>query len=393
MDAPQHVDEPAPAPNSAHLALSRTGWLVLRQTPRNLTAVLRHAGVKGAAVRQLYSATPTDARIAAMFMLYKWRPDRGEQVRWNPAKMPPLFARAEDDSAAGAPEPLMFCNQIFNNASATQALILALMNISSDEMEASGAPISLGQALAPLKAFMAPMDPILRTAAVCSSSAVRDAHNAAAVAQDGGHPSLKELDGTLSDTALADELWMFTVFAHSGGWVYEMEGMSDGPKVIGRSDPTEGELWTDVCVDPIEKRIAELREHKTEFSLFALVRENEEANRDGGDVEKNSEELAAGPQSPHSDSPDVRGNMDDPRVDGSRNGDGNSVATYDRDSVDVEQRDSMPAEEIERIQSTHKYDTFLIEMMKLMASRGDINALIQGDNDVEDAIEGTASDE
>lgn len=389
-----HVPRPRNHPAADDIALQKTGWLVLRSTAPNLNAVLTNAGVNGLKLRQLYSCEPPTAhRIHALILLYKWSPDRGDRVKWNPENSASMFANPaphhmQDDSAPMPSEEIMFCNQTLDNASATQALITAVVNIvdgkgnhrvkSKDEDEAALAAFDLGDRISHLKSFLKPLDPILRSAVICSSQVVRSAHNDAARAQSGGHPELLDEDGRMQNSSFSDELWMYTIYLPGIGdkWVYEMEGIADSASVVGPCDPELGERWIDLPFVRIEDKVDLFREHKTPFMLFSLT--NDSNRSPSPKIPRKGRER----NSSTSGSKEREMNWGD-ASDRAKSEASVDEAVTSGDGIDEEdtpkhvEGTSMSSDEVERVRAMHNYDAFFVEMMKLMASRGDINELIR----------------
>lgn len=337
--------------------LKKTGWLLLRTTDYNLTVVLEKAGVKGLHVAQLYNTSlPSHIQPCAFLLLYKWAPDRGERIPWNPQKsynpdaptgagdnttFPPLVG---DDSAAARQCDVIFCEQTMDNASATQALVLALLNIpeqgilDSADSSSHGNASSNGGATTPsydvgnkmrvLKNFLKPLDPTLRAAAVTSSEVIRNAHNAAARDQRIS-PDLLDEDGKVRTALLAEELWMYSVFVptKSKSMVYEMEGMSNGARVLAHCSSNE---WVGAVFDAVEERMDVFRQHNIPFLLFVLS---------DGEWRPTSKGATGS-------------------------------------SRDLQAKDFQQMEE-KRVVALHNYEKFFLEMLKLMASRGDITKLIR----------------
>lgn len=337
--------------------MRKTGWLLLRTTGYNLSVVLEKAGVSGLHVVQMYDrSVPSHVRPHAFLLLYKWSPDRGERNPWNPQytrnpdsqayiyNQSELVNFTQDDSAHVLGQDVIFCEQTMDNASATQALILALLNIPEsgkigffDSSQRGGASrinnsnlrdYDIGTRLRLLKAFLKPLDPTLRAAAVSSSDVIRQAHNAAAREQNFS-PDLLDEDGKVRTALLAEELWMYSVYVPAKGntAVYEMEGMADGARLLAHCSNDE---WVDVAFDAVAERIDTFRQHNIPFLLFVL---------------------SEGQWRP------THGAVEEPRG-------------------TTEHLDLCRAEE-ERIVALHSYEKFFVEMLKLMASRGDINSLIR----------------
>lgn len=370
---------------SAEATLMRkTGWLVLRSTAKSLNNVLRNIGVSGLRVRQMYNAqVPADWHVESFLFLFKWAPDRGDNTKWNPETAPRTFPvpdenfPMEDDSGnVSRKNDVIFCCQFMDNASASQALIMAIMNISEHGEREGSVPFVLGEDLTRLKAFLKPMDPIVRGAAITSSEAVRNAHNKAAREQPGGHPELLDEDGRLHNIALADELWMYNVYIpdEKKSCVYMLHGVADEPKRLDYSDTHMRGSWTSTALQAVKDEVAVLQEHNTPFLLFAITSEansqllprvpwkSRKDTSDGGETESSSGRESS-EEGKHSSRVDNKNSPGDAEIDRP-------------DLVDEPDQETLK-EEVERIRATHNYDTFFIEFMKLMASRGDLNELIR----------------
>lgn len=363
-------------------AMHKTGWLLLRTTGPNLTNVLRNAGVKGLCVRQLYKLVEDREYLTqAYILLYKWSPYRGRSTRWNPRNEPILKnSSMEDDSANAGAEDILVCGHAMDNASATHALMMAVMNIPEYEKESIltsnntheefvGESYDIGDDIRILKSFLKPFDPVLRAASVCSSKVVRDAHNTAARQQFGGHPELLDEDGKVRSSLLAEELWMYSVYVPGKDkrYVYEIESMSDHARAIAscgtqHHDNTHVDGWAPVMRRPLMERVATFREHQTPFLLFAVSSSVYQAN-----PELRRRKL----HDPYSSALIYKGQKIPSAL-------RREYTDYDTDD---ELQEQLSQEEFDRTVAAHNYDTFFVEMMKLMASRGDIYKIIRREDD------------
>lgn len=370
-------------------AMRKTGWLLLRSNGPNLSSVVQCAGAKNFQVRQLYSL-PLDRRWYphCFILLYKWSPDRGDRVKWNPQQLPSTFAGQQQEDSPVSEEGIMFCGHMMDNASATQALMMALINIPEsgagatlqyrDGSQGVVQHFDIGDKLRILKGFLKPLDPVLRGAALCSADVVRTAHNEAAKRQYGGHPELLDEDGKVRSTLLAEELWMYSVYipGKDDHIIYELRSMAEEAEVA--TYPEEGETWITAVERPIMKNIETFRQHNTPFLLFTVKSDIKPMSLprvprkvripDGDDAPEDS-------RYGNSSDLDASAAMEDKERE-----EGDSEGDFD---------DAAAGEELTRIRATHNYDTFFIEMMKLMASRGDINSIIKG----EDMLAETSSEE
>lgn len=370
---------------SAEAALLRkTGWLVLRSTAKSLNNVLRNIGVSGLRVRQMYNArVPTEWDVKCFIFLFKWAPDRGDNIKWNSDTTPSTYAvpddvaTMEDDSGdINDSTDIIFCCQSMDNASASQALIMAVMNIPEGDGREDSVPFVLGDGLTRLKAFLKPMDPVVRGAAIGCSEAVRLAHNKAAREQPGGHPDLLDEDGRLHNIALADEFWMYNVYVpdRDKRFVYKLHGVAEKPKLVGYRDKYFQRSWMALALDNIEAEVVVLQEHNTPFLLFAVTSDtitqriprvpwkSKKGAPGGGETESSSgqdssEEGKTGSSIDNRNSP--------------------TDAESDRPDAADEPDQETVKDEVDRIRATHNYDTFFIEFMKLMGSRGDLIDLIR----------------
>lgn len=360
--------------------LEKTGWLVLRSTAKSLNNVLRNLGVTGLRVHQIYnSEVHPEWRVKCFILLYKWAPERGDLLRWNPEALSRPCVNnqrrtLEDDSGIVQDnDQVLFSCQSMDNASATQALVMAVLNITDDQFENDNDTIrfSLGDDLSRLKAYVQPMDPIVRSAAISSSLAVRNAHNKAAREQPGGHPDLLDEDGKLQSIALADEFWMYTVYipGFRGACLHQLHGIADEPETLFLDDK---ESWASAALHAIQKKVVTLQDHNTPFFAFAVTSDSKRQNL----TRPPRKMKMAGSDGDETESSSDR---DSSQRDGSSAENRNSSQDVDSDRQDTMDEPDQEAvkDEVERIRATHNYDTFIIEMMKLMASRGDLNGLIR----------------
>lgn len=358
-------------------SLLKTGWASLQTSPDSMNGVLKNVGASGVIVKELFehpSRTSSFDSLRALMFLYKWRPDRGDKVRWNPSKAPDSFAGGKtlEDDSGNYTERIMFCNQLVSNASSTQALIVTLLNIpEKDDNE-----FKLGSDLAQLKHFLLPLDPVLRTSVINDSDFVRNAHNQTAEQISPRKLSHSDIDAKSPDTVLASEFWHYTIFLpdYVSGNVYEMDGMGAEVASLGFVSDSD-DTWANITIDPLEERVAELRGHDAPFHLFGIFDASDELNRKSSRRGKKRNGYQA--EDSENDSRDISEDRSNKRR--------KTKADHRRYHVESE------AEQAERTIQAHDYTTFLLEMTKLMASRGDIMRCIKRTMK-EDEAEEDASD-
>jgi Ubiquitin carboxyl-terminal hydrolase, family 1 len=336
------------------------GWARLAPSSESLSAFVRSLGVEGIRVDQWHNIDvpeSADGRVYGLIFLYKWRIDRKSEYKRTASG----FA-VKAESSGSDPNDVMFVNQFVNIGTATQAVVAALLNLPP---EAKLPPeVNPGPNLIALREFCRSMTPVVRSSAVCSSTCVRDAHNAAAA------ESVASKIQMGAETAPSEDFWMYTVYVpgESGRWVYELDGCAREGAVLGHAchaDAADAGVynheWVEVLTDPLERRVKELRQYRIPFQLYALVDDVPPRDSDADVVEQRdaTHETDALNGSPNRE--DTNPNAGDDT--------GMSPAEKRR-------RRQMERAEHERLVASHDYEPFIVEMLKLMASKGELNSVI-----------------
>lgn len=362
------------------------GWARLVPTGPSLTAVLRALGVRGLRVDQWYNVdVPEDSggRVHALILMYKWRVDRGDTYKWNQS----CTVATDTQTSGGGPGDVMFVNQLVNSGAVSQAVVGALLNL-------YGGVDGLGEDVRELHDFVESLPPIVRGAAVCSAAAVRKAHNLAAELFPAPPPPSTAAVGSAGEkdkeAELSDGFWLYSIYAPGKGrkWVYELDGCAQGAELLGCSEDSDDEEseedgsngWVEVVTDTLEGRVKEMRQYRIPFELYALVDDvaplkmdnasgaSEKVAGDGGEREATRDE-----------SDGCMGNAE-------RSGD--SLAVHSHGGKKVENGASRIGKIAqERHLSTHNFDPFFVEMLKLMASKGQLIDLIRGADEGEEEDE------
>lgn len=352
-------------------------WPSMRTSPRSLTAIVRTLGVEGLRFDQWYDleSNVQRARVHAFVVLYKWRVDRGDRHAWN--KSHAATKAKEDNSVGGGLRDVMHVNQVLNNASATQAVVCALLNV---QPKSDDSTVFLGDKVNSIRSFLKPLSSVLRAAVVCNSENIRVAHEAATRCESTGDTDLH----SASDVILSDHFWLYNVFVpgKSGRWVYDLDGLADEPHVLGVCDGDEdGEAdnttWKDVAVEELRRRISEFQRHHAEFQIFALVdAESKPQPRRKRVVEYDNDGNIVMPRKTRASSVEMNG--ESALHDGSDAGQNESVRTENGAPSETETGEfgrPWNPNVAHRI-ATHDYSAFFVEMMRLLASRGDLNSKI-----------------
>jgi Ubiquitin carboxyl-terminal hydrolase, family 1 len=270
----------------------------------------------------------------------------------------------------------MLINQLVNSGSVTQAFIAAVLNMPEHAVGSIKAP-DIGHELKRLRRYAKAMTPLVRGAAVCSSAAVRAAHNSAAAF----HSAPQRRQDFQPETELADLFWMYGLYmmGRSCSTVYHMDGCAQEPHFLGHvvangrslnSDVGHGNQWLQQATSVVSRQITEMRLHHIPFELYAIVEDPSPAT-----PKPTVEPIEANGHAKREMTDDKKDRVDSGSTDASElmiSGSGGGTAGS---KPKRRKRESCP--ERERAVATHNYDTFVLEMMKLMASRGDLNSLIE----------------
>jgi len=203
-----------------------SGWCTIESDPGVFTSLVEEIGVKGAVFEEIYSLdqdtfAQVDAeRTYGLVFLFKWQ--------------------TQDDSRAtvdAAEHGLFFANQVIENACATQAILSVLMNSESDKLD-------IGPNLREFKEFAVALDPQMKGLAIGNSEVIRKAHNSFR------HQSSFEI---VQEKDEKGEAFHFIGYICHAGKVYELDGLKQGPILIG--DVPAGQSWLEPARAEIQRRI------------------------------------------------------------------------------------------------------------------------------------------
>lgn len=358
------------------------GWARLAPSGESLSMFVRSLGVKGLRMDQWYNVDVPEAMdgcVYGLIFLYKWRVDRGKDYK-RKASVPTYFASS--DSSGSDPNDVMFLNQFVNSGSATQGVVTALLNLPLESGLSAG--VELGAKLSELREFCHPLTPVVRSAAVSSSACVHEAHNTAAANQ-----SLFSDRRSCSDANASEEFWMYTVYipGRTRRWVYELDGCANDFTLIGRVDSVDTadvdsqNRWVGVVTEPLEQRVKELRQHRVPFQLYALVDDvplrASKAGEAGEDEIGASKDLRASPGQNGFDMKRDVSAFASKHAGEARHRFGSYVPVPSQSppSTNRQQTATLYSEE-EHTVASHDYENFFVEMLKLMASKGQLNDLM-----------------
>merc|ERR1712112_707339 len=136
-----------------------------------------------------------------------------------------------------------------NNACATQAIMSVPMNIEDTN-------VTLGTTLKEFKEFCGALDPETKGLALSNSDQIRSVHNSFA------RQTLFEFDSKKAEKD--DDVFHFVSFVPINGRIYELDGLKAGPA---------GEDWTDNVRPIIEARMQKYQQGEIHFNLMVIIQD------------------------------------------------------------------------------------------------------------------------
>jgi len=218
-------------------------WCLIESDPGVFTELIHKFGVTGLQVEELYSLDKENFAelkpVYGLVFLFKW---------------------TQDDDPAGSVvqdsrlDSIFFARQVINNACATQAIMSVLMNITDNN-------ITLGSTLTDFKEFCGALDSETKGLALSNSDQIRSVHNSFARQQ------LFEIDSKKADKD--DDVFHFVSYVPINGRIYELDGLKAGPVDHGPA----GDDWTDAVRPVIEARMMKYQQGEIHFNLMAVIQD------------------------------------------------------------------------------------------------------------------------
>lgn len=293
-------------------------WCTIESDPGVFTALIEDIGVKGVQVEELYALDEqlfADlSPIYGLVFLFKYD------------------ASHADASSSPETEPnanLFFAKQVISNACATQAILSILMNAKD---------VELGPTLSEFKAFTSDFPPDMKGLAISNSDQIRLAHNSFSRAE----PFVVEERKATED----DDVYHFVAYVPVDGKVYELDGLQEGPICLGDVPQSDNrDAWLQVACPVIQSKIEKYAASEIRFNLLALVK-----NR----IQAFEEQLAALVEA---------------------GGDEQQMAQIQADlAAEHQKRETWKQENLRR---KHNYIPFIIQLLKTLAEKKQLEPLIK----------------
>lgn len=218
-------------------------WCTIESDPGVFTELVEKIGCRSVALEEIYTlddAVTLEALqpIYGLIFLFKWQK--------NP--QPRECLQIYDNE-------LIFFNQVINNACATQAILSILLNIPD---------LKMANPLQEFKNFCGFLDPHSRGLAIGECEFLRTAHNSFSKPE----PFIYSQEKRKAKDD--DDVFHFISYIPFRGKVYELDGLQEGPILLGEITETRG--WLDIVKEEINKRITLYASNEIRFALQAVIK-------------------------------------------------------------------------------------------------------------------------
>jgi len=316
------------------------GWCTIESDPGVFTELLEQLGVKNCQVAELYSLDDVHKLkpVHGLTFLFKWQSDE------------------TDNRPVDSVSSVFFANQVINNACATQALLSILMN-------ARG--VDIGDELSQFKEFSKDLPPEVKGLAIGNSEMIRKAHNSFA------RPEPFQYVGGVQPEE-PEDVFHFISYIPFEGRLYELDGLKAGPIDLG--DCTD-EDWLDKAKPEIQKRIERYSRSEIRFNLMALTINRLSAYASQiAELEKKKEDLAVHISAAEAAQPT---NTDEPlEILRARLQEVETKLQECQEGV-AEEEEKRHQWKLENIRRRHNYIPFIMQMLRILAEKGELVTLIE----------------
>jgi len=219
--------------------MSEPSWHLLESDPGVFSELLEALGVKNIDVEELWNLDDliikNEENTCGVVFLFKWQ---GQRSRSTTAQLPT------------SSEKVVFIKQVVENACGTIALLHVLLNREG---------VEIGETLEGLKGFIADMDGETAGSCLASHEGVRMAHNSFV------RPEAFSIEDD-SRASKSEDAFHFVAYVPKNGIVYELDGLSKGPSIVGES----GCNWLNTAQVALQRRISEYSQLEIRFNLLVV---------------------------------------------------------------------------------------------------------------------------
>ncbi|RXG68892.1 Ubiquitin carboxyl-terminal hydrolase isozyme L5 [Armadillidium vulgare] len=295
-------------------------WCLIESDPGVFTELIHKFGVQVEEIWSLDEDSFANIKpVHGLIFLFKWQQDE------EPAGSVVADSRLEK---------IFFAKQTINNACATQAILSVLLNTDHPDVD-------LGPTLKEFKEFTQHFDANMKGLTLSNSDTIRNVHNAFA------RQTLFEFDDKVQPKN--DEVYHFVGYIPIENRLYELDGLRQGPIDLG-SIPS-GKDWLKTVQPVIQQRIQKYSDGEIHFNLMAIVSDRKMI------TERRIKEL---------------------QLDIEENG----MATSEQSdelarlkSILEEEESKRTRWKVENIRRKHNYIPLIINMLKILATEGQLMPL------------------
>jgi len=328
---------------------SDSSWCTVESDPGVFTELIAEIGVKGVQVEEIYEL---DKKIIeelqplhGLIFLFKWRPERDERIC---CECPNLF----------------FAKQVINNACATQAILSILLNCPDT--------VDIGTELTQFKNFTREFPAELKGLAISNSEPIRKAHNSFA------RPEPFTVGEEQKPVEEDDDIYHFISYIPFNGVLYELDGLKAGPISLGECSKDD---WLDKVFPIIQKRIEKYASSEIRFNLMAIIKDrkivfNEQiktAEQEKMEIEIKISKIGQQTEEMVIDSLQVPTTLEDLQA--------KQVEIDERLKVlkqqIIQEEEKLKNWKVENIRRKHNYIPFFVNLLKILAEKGELIPLIQ----------------
>jgi ubiquitin carboxyl-terminal hydrolase L5 len=313
-------------------------WCTIESDPGVFTELIEEIGVKDCQVEELYVLDQGDLQrlkpVHGLIFLFKWRADESD----NRATENPFDT------------DVFFANQVINNACATQAILSILLNASK---------VDLGEELTQFKEFSQEFPPDMRGLAISNSDLIRRVHNSFS------RPEPFIYSGGKQDES-SEDVYHFISYLPYKGRLYELDGLKKGPINLG---PCTEEDWLEKVCPEIQKRIEKYARSEIRFNLMAIIKNRvtvykeqiQDFENQKADVNTRLMDLQEGPEADNLKQQLALLN--------------DQISTC-QEAIKLEE-DKRKNWRLENIRRKHNYIPFIMNMLKILAEKGQLVDLVE----------------